>query len=137
MLNQRRFVVGAVLIAAAVGWLVYAGIRSTAEYELGLDTFFPQREAYAGQDVRVRGWVRPGSVQKDARTNVMAFDLARQDGTSAVPVAYTGVPPDMFSEGREVIVEGRWVAGTFSAKQIMTQCPSKYEAKSEAAAPPS
>jgi len=33
----------------------------------------------------------------------------------------------MFSEGREVVVEGRYQQGALTARQIMTSCPSKYE----------
>ena len=32
MLNQRRFVISAAVIAAAVAYLVYAGIRTTSTY---------------------------------------------------------------------------------------------------------
>jgi len=36
----------------------------------------------------------------------------------------------MFAEGRDVIVEGRYNAGSaLAAKTIMTSCPSKYEAE--------
>jgi cytochrome c-type biogenesis protein CcmE len=47
---------------------------------------------------------------------------------AGVPVHYQGILPDMFAEGRDVIVEGRYDAGnTLAAKTIMTSCPSKYE----------
>jgi cytochrome c-type biogenesis protein CcmE len=131
MLNQRRFIVGAVLIAAAVSYLVYAGIRTTSVYYFEMDEFVARRAAHAGEDLRVKGWVRAGSVQWDPATNRLAFDLARQDGSEAVPVAYTGILPDMFAEGREVVVEGRYEVPGLRAKQIMTSCPSKYEAQPE------
>jgi cytochrome c-type biogenesis protein CcmE len=127
MLNQRRFIIGAVLIAAAVSYLVYAGIRTTSMYYFTMEEFIAQRSAHVGEDLRVKGWVRQGSVKWDARTNALAFELARQDGGDPVPVAYRGVLPDMFAEGREVVVEGRYAAGALGAKQIMTSCPSKYE----------
>ena len=44
MLNQRRFIVGAVLIAAAVSYLVYAGIRTTSMYYFEMDEFLAQRD---------------------------------------------------------------------------------------------
>ena len=66
-------------------------------------------------------------MQWDPRTNELAFELARKDGTEPVPVAYHGILPDMFAEGREVVVEGRYGQGALAAKQIMTSCPSKYE----------
>ncbi len=133
MLNKRRFIVGAVLIAAAVSYLVYAGIRSTSMYYFNLDEFLAQREAHAGEDLRVKGWVRQGSIRWDARTNDLAFELARQDGSAPVPVAYHGILPDMFADGREVVIEGRYTGGRLSAKQIMTSCPSKYEPAKPAA----
>lgn len=142
MLNHRRFIVGAVLIAAAVSYLVWAGIRSTSTYYFEMDEFVAHRANHEGQDLRVKGWVRAGTMQWDARTNHLAFELARKDGSEGVPVAYGGILPDMFAEGREVVVEGRWGDGQIAARQIMTSCPSKYEAEAggetaaQAASPP-
>ncbi|HZP40856.1 MAG TPA: cytochrome c maturation protein CcmE [Candidatus Binatia bacterium] len=127
MLNRRRFVVGAVLIAVAVGYLVYAGIRSTSMYYFDMDEFLARRAEHVGEPMRVKGWVRQGSVRWDARTNELAFELAKQDDSDPVPVAYHGILPDMFAEGREVVVEGRYRDGGLAAQQIMTSCPSKYE----------
>lgn len=131
MLNQRRFIVGAVLIAAAVSYLVYAGIKTTSVYYFEMDEFLTRRAAHAGEDLRVKGWVRTGSIQWDAATSSLAFELARKDGTDPVPVAYKGILPDMFAEGREVVVEGRYETPGLRAKQIMTSCPSKYEAQNQ------
>lgn len=126
MLNQRRFIIGAALIAAAVSYLVYAGIRTTSMYYFDLHEFDARRAEMVGQTLRVKGWVANVTVD-DPRTNELRFDLARQDGSAGVPVAYRGVKPDMFAPGREVVVEGRYTDGGLAAKQIMTSCPSKYE----------
>ena len=127
MLRQRRFIVGAALIGAAVSYLVYAGIRTTSMYYFELDEFLARREAHVGETLRVKGWVRHGSMRWDARTSELAFELARQDDSQPVSVAYHGILPDMLSEGREVVVEGRYQGGALAARQIMTSCPSKYE----------
>jgi len=129
MLNRRRFVVGAVLIAAAVSYLVYAGVRSTAVYYFEMDEFLGARTAHAGEDMRVKGWVRAGTIQWDPATNKLRFEIARKDGSGAVPVDFQGILPDMFAEGREVVVEGRDEGTVFRARQVMTSCPSKYEAE--------
>jgi cytochrome c-type biogenesis protein CcmE len=69
--------------------------------------------------------------------HTLGRELAHKDNTSPVPVAYRGILPDMFAEGREVVVEGRYQDGGLSARQIMTSCPSKYEAApAEATAAP-
>lgn len=129
MLNQRRFIVGAALIAAAVSYLVYAGIRTTSVYYFEIDEFLARRTAHAGEDLRVKGWVKDGTIAWDPATNQLAFELSRKDGSDPVPVAYRGILPDMFAEGREVVVEGRYEVPGLRAKQIMTSCPSKYEAE--------
>ena len=119
------------LIAAAVSYLVYAGIKSTSMYYFEIDQFLAQRSAHQGEDLRVKGWVRAGSINWDGATSSLAFDLARQDGSQPVPVTYKGILPDMFAEGREVVVEGRYEVPGVRAKQIMTSCPSKYEAQQQ------
>jgi cytochrome c-type biogenesis protein CcmE len=136
VLNRRRFVVGAVLIAAAVSYLVYAGIRTTSMYYFELDEFLARR-ASIGEDeyLRVKGWVRHGSMHWEPSTNSLSFELAHKDDAGGVPVAYHGILPDMFAEGREVVVEGRSAAGGFTARQIMTSCPSKYEAAKDGSGP--
>ena len=133
MLNQRRFIIGAVLIAAAVSYLVYAGIKTTSVYYFEMDEFVARRDNHAGEDLRVKGWVKQGTMQWDAATNRLAFDLSRKDGSEPVPVAYTGILPDMFAEGRDVIVEGTYARdGSFHARTLLTACPSKYEAEAAA-----
>jgi cytochrome c-type biogenesis protein CcmE len=126
-LTQRRFIVGAALIGAAVAYLVYAGVRTTSMYYFELGEFLPRREAHVGETLRLKGWVRHGSVRWNPGTSELAFDIARQDDSDPIPVAYRGILPDMFSEGREVVVEGRYQDGALTARQIMTSCPSKYE----------
>jgi cytochrome c-type biogenesis protein CcmE len=129
MLNQRRFFVGASVIAAAVAYLVYAGIQTTSMYYFNIEEFLTVRSAHAGQDLRVHGWVGAGSVKWDPQTNHLAFQLVPKDGQQSIPVTYSGILPDMFAEGREVVVEAHYANETLAAKQIMTSCPSKYEAK--------
>jgi cytochrome c-type biogenesis protein CcmE len=133
MLNRRRFVVGAALIAVAVSYLVWAGIRTTSMYYFELDEYLAARSEHAGEAMRVKGWVRRGTVEWDPATNRLAFELARQDGSGGVPVQFQGILPDMFGEGREVVVEGRDEGTVFRARQVMTSCPSKYEAEKKGA----
>jgi cytochrome c-type biogenesis protein CcmE len=67
----------------------------------------------------------------------LEFDITDRDGGESLPVSYTGVVPDPFREGREVIVTGRLdESGTFMAEKdsLITKCPSKFS--DEAAADP-
>jgi len=141
MNRNLRFVFGSALIIAAIGWLMYTGIRETSAYYLTIQEFIPKRDEYGNMPLRVAGRVQPGSIDYDAKTLRLNFQLAGfPDPKSsapapdlAVPVAFTGIKPDMFADGRDVIVEGRYTDGVLQAKQVLTSCPSKYEAKTAGA----
>jgi len=53
-----------------------------------------------------------------------------EGGLSMVAVVYRGLRPDMFSAGRDVIIDGSFEGGSVVANTLLTQCPSKYEAPS-------
>jgi cytochrome c-type biogenesis protein CcmE len=90
-------------------------------------------EAQPGRSYQLTGTVVAGSVHRQGA----ALDFSVEDragGGAAIPLAYTGVVPDPFHEGREVIVTvekqgGRYVG---EANSLITKCPSKYKT-----APPS
>lgn len=42
-------------------------------------------------------------------------------------VIYEGIKPDMFTTGRDVLLDGDYKDGVFYASSLLTQCPSKYE----------
>ncbi|MGH7960887.1 MAG: cytochrome c maturation protein CcmE, partial [Candidatus Binatia bacterium] len=133
-MKKRKFLFGVLLIVGAVGYLIYTGIRETSTYYFTIEEFLLKREAMANEGVRVAGQVQAGSINwnpKDLRLSFLLGPFKKgetADHTTGVPVRYQGILPDMFAEGRDVIVEGRYDAGsTLTATTIMTSCPSKYE----------
>lgn len=126
---NRRFLIGASIIIAAVAYLVFTGIRETSVYYFTIDEFLAKRESMVQEDVRVAGRVGADSVDWNASTLDLRFDLAEFDGGESVPVAYNGILPDMFAEGSDVIVEGSFTGDTLEAHTLLTSCPSKYEAE--------
>jgi cytochrome c-type biogenesis protein CcmE len=137
-----RFLLGALVIVAAVSYLVYAGIRETSVYYLKIDEFAGKRDALVGEPVRVAGRVQHGTMQWDAQKLTLQFALggfpnekgeAPAAEVTPMPVRFQGILPDMFAEGRDVIVEGIYNADdTFVANTILTSCPSKYEPEAPA-----
>ena len=131
MSKNSRFIIGACLIIAAVSYLVFTGIRETSVYYLTIDEFLAKREAMANEGIRVAGRVGAQSVKWNPATLDLTFRLASFDGPGGVDVTYNGVLPDMFAEGRDVIVEGVYTTGgALKARTLLTSCPSKYEAES-------
>jgi len=139
MNRYYKFGVGATLVVAAIGYLMYAGLQQSSTYYFTIEEFLPRKAELSGQGIRVAGRVAEGSLwkQTSAKGTEMKFAIGDFKGPGQmgemVPVAYTGIVPDMFAEGRDVIIEGRYVDGTLRAQQIMTSCPSKYEAEADKA----
>ena len=79
-----------------------------------------------GGDYKLTGKVVNGSVRRQG--DALDFRIRDRNGTESVPVTYSGVVPDPFRDGREVIVDGRLKGGTFVAERdsLVTKCPSKF-----------
>ena len=133
-MRGKRFLVGVSIIVVAVSYLVYAGVRETSVYYLRMDEFAAKKQTLAGKPLRVAGRVQHGSMNWNVQTLDLRFALGGMeeatDGRKPEPLAveFNGVLPDMFAEGRDVIVEGVYQGDRgFVAHAILTSCPSKYE----------
>ena len=51
------------------------------------------------------------------------------DGTSEVPVHYTGILPDLFDEGQGMVGQGRYIDGVFEASEILAKHDESYMPK--------
>ena len=72
--------------------------------------------------LRVGGLVVRNSVQRSGVDNLFVIT----DGTNEVKVQYTGVLPDLFAEGRGVIVRGKLKNNVFIASQVLAKHDEKY-----------
>lgn len=122
-----RLLVAALAIAGAVAYLMYTGLQSTAASYFVTVSELQQRAAEVeGKRVRVGGEVVPGSIRMGGPGEPIHFEVT--DGTSRLAVVYEGVLPDIFADGRHVIVEGTFRAGQpIAADTLLTQCPSRFE----------
>src|SRR5215216_7188387 len=95
----------AVFLAAA---LVYTSFSASTEAS-------KPSEIEPGRSYEITGKVVKGSVEHAG--DDLRFRIRDRDGSKSVPVSYTGVVPDPFREGREVIVSGELKNGTFVAER--------------------
>ena len=72
--------------------------------------------------LRVGGLVVRNSVKRSGINNLFVIT----DGTNEVKVQYTGVLPDLFAEGRGVIVRGKLIDNVFIASQVLAKHDEKY-----------
>tara|TARA_B100000989_G_scaffold198966_1_gene150376 strand:+ start:2129 stop:2554 length:426 start_codon:yes stop_codon:yes gene_type:complete len=73
-------------------------------------------------NLRVGGLVMRNSIKS---TGVDVLFIIT-DGTNEVKVKYTGVLPDLFAEGRGVIVRGKLKENVFVASQVLAKHDEKY-----------
>ncbi|HTO56046.1 MAG TPA: cytochrome c maturation protein CcmE [Myxococcota bacterium] len=107
--------------------------EGTFRYYADLAQFSNAPASELARAVRVHGFVAPGSIQKDLAAGHVDFTVEDKAKEHKLAVRYLGIDvPDMFKDGAEVVVEGRYETGTFMAERVMAKCPSKYEAKAGA-----
>jgi cytochrome c-type biogenesis protein CcmE len=126
---NRKLLIGGTIILIVVAYLFWSGMKDSSVYFMTVNEFFNEIDQMEGKGTRVNGDIIPGSIKWDAPNLLLTFQLT--DGKNVLNVRHNGVAPDTFQEGLSVVVEGKYENGTFNATQIMTKCPSKYEAKKE------
>jgi cytochrome c-type biogenesis protein CcmE len=72
---------------------------------------------------RIGGLVEEGSLVR-GQGETITFRVT--DGGASVPVAFTGVLPDLFGEGEGMVGTGRMVDGTFEASEILARHDETY-----------
>lgn len=109
----------AVLLACA---LVYTSLLSSSEAVTPSDLV----TAKLGASYQLTGKVVDDSVRNTS--SGVDFRVRDRDGSTSVPVSYSGAVPDPFREGREVIVTVRKEGTTFVGERdsLVTKCPSKF-----------
>lgn len=130
-LRRKRFLIVGMVVAVALGYLGFTAFQGASMYYLTVDELLARNEAAYGERVRLMGKVEDGSVERSSETNTLRFAVTDENGAS-LPVVYSGVVPDAFKQGADVVVEGSLErAGTFEADSLLVKCPSKYEGASE------
>ncbi|PRD34238.1 UNVERIFIED_CONTAM: ccmE1 [Trichonephila clavipes] len=75
---------------------------------------------------RLGGLVEDGSLVR-GQGETITFRVT--DGAESIPVAYTGVLPDLFTEGQGMIGTGKMVDGVFEATEILAKHDETYMPK--------
>lgn len=124
--RQRRLLcvlAGLVLVATAVT-LVLRALNANVMF------FYSPTQVLAGEApqsaaFRLGGLVESDSVQRSADGLQVQFMVT--DGAQRVPVQYRGLLPDLFREGKGVVVSGKLQAGGgFQASEVLAKHDENY-----------
>ena len=147
-----KFVIGGVLIAAAILYLIVSSLTASAKYFLTVDDAVALNRTgdLDGRNIRVSGAVLGDTILYDSDTLSLSFTiahvpadnqlLAEQGGLAQalhnavvdpsrarLDVIYSGAVPDLLQDEAQAILTGQLLpSGVFQAEEILLKCPTKY-----------
>lgn len=143
--GRWKFLVGGVLILAAVVYLIASGMTAGARYYITVDDLVGNPE-YAGKTVRVAGVVLGDTITYDDKNLLLDFTVANVPmdyenladalhnaalNTSATRISVhieNEVKPDLLRNEAQAIMTGKIGAdGVFYATELNLKCPTRFE----------
>lgn len=150
-MQRTKFILGGVLILAAVVYLIASSTQASAEYFMTVDELNAEGTGAVGKSLRLSGAVVGDTIQYDAQTLTLTFDVAHVPGDNAeieaqgglaevlhqavidptrqrVTAVYEGPKPDLLRNEAQAIMTGKLGEdGIFYAEELLLKCPTRYE----------
>ncbi len=147
----NKFVFGGILILGAVVFLIWSSTKATQEYFLTVDELNAKGSSIVDKNLRVSGAVIGDTIQYDAQSLTLSFDVAHVPGDNAeletegglavalhqavidpsrprMKVVYVGPKPDLLRNEAQAIMTGHLGEdGVFYAEELLLKCPTRYE----------
>jgi cytochrome c-type biogenesis protein CcmE len=128
-----------VVLAVALAGLLRATLREGTEYYKHVSEVLVAPGEWQGKNLQLHGYVVRDSILRKRDSLEYKFKVTDKVGDSQkiVSAHYKGLVPDTFSDDAEVVLKGRLEADGFhvAPNGVMAKCPSKYEARKNAASP--
>jgi cytochrome c-type biogenesis protein CcmE len=150
-MGRMKFVIGGVLILAAVIYLIASSTQANAEYFMTVNELKAQGQGAVGKSLRISGAVIGQTIQYDPQTLTLTFEVAHVPGDNAqveaqgglgavlhaavtdpsrahLKVVYIGPKPDLLKDEAQAIMTGEYgTDGIFHADELLLKCPTKYQ----------
>ena len=123
-----RAVLSAVVILGALMGVLYTTVSMGATDYKYVHEVMNSPEQWYGKNLQLHGYVVDKSIEQ--RPNTLDYRFKVRNGDYSVVATYTGVVPDTFKDGAEVVLTGRLGPEGFKVDPngVTAKCPSKYEA---------
>ena len=151
--GKTKFIVGGVLIIAAIVYLLVSATMAGAQPFITIDELMEQQDTYVGKDVKITGAVIGDTIEYDKENQIVTFtvahvpadnELLEEEGGLAAAlhravkdpdrthlnIVYTGVAPDLLRDEAQAIMTGHLLEdGSFEVypNELLLKCPTKYE----------
>jgi cytochrome c-type biogenesis protein CcmE len=148
--GKTKFLIGGLLIAAAIIYLITSATQAAAQYYMTVDELVAKGQTVSDRDVRVSGAVDGSTIEYDAKSLTLRFTVADVTGdmneidargglakvlheavtdpnATRLQVVYEGPKPDLLRDEAQAIMTGRiGPDGVFHADELLLKCPSRY-----------
>ena len=126
--KATRILLSVVILGGVLIGLMYTTVSEGAQYYKHVDEVMTSPEQWYGKNMQLHGYVVDGSILQ--RPNTLDYRFKLKSGEATVLADYTGIVPDTFKDGAEVVLTGRLGPDGFKVVPggVTAKCPSKYEA---------
>jgi len=123
-----RVLLSTFVIGGALTMLLYTTVSEGAQYYKHVDEVSSNPQAWYGKKLQLHGYVVDKSIKRRPDSLDYQFDI--QNNGKVIKASYTGVVPDTFKDGSEVVLKGHLDASGFAVEPdgVLAKCPSKYVA---------
>jgi cytochrome c-type biogenesis protein CcmE len=149
--GRAKFIVGGLLILAAIIYLIFSATQANAEYFMTVDELQAKGSSIVARNLRISGAVVGSTIQYDANKLELSFDIANVPGDNAtieaegglskvlhdavvdptrsrLKIVYNGPMPDLLRDEAQAILTGHLGDdGVFHADELLLKCPTKYQ----------
>ena len=150
-MQRAKFMIGGLLLLAAVVYLIISSTQANAEYFLTVEELLARGQNVVGKNLRISGAVIGDTIQYDPQTLTLTFTIAHVPGDNKeieaqgglaevlhqavidpnhphMQVVYIGPRPDLLRNEAQVIMTGHLREnGIFYADELLLKCPTRYE----------
>ncbi len=120
--KRAALIVGALAAIAIAAYFVLNAFQSNLVFFFS-PTQIASGEAPKNRTFRVGGMVKMGTIKRDNLT----VNFVVTDSVKEVAVAYTGILPDLFREGKGVVAQGKLGDdGKFVASEVLAKHDENY-----------
>jgi cytochrome c-type biogenesis protein CcmE len=128
MRRYWKFLIPAIALVGVLGFLLVNLSNNLVFFNTPTELL--EAEADPGERLRLGGQVAVDTVVQDS-SGVLLFKVT--DGRFAVDVVHSGAPPDLFDEGRGVVLEGSWDGSHFASDSMLVKHDEQYRVEDPAA----
>jgi cytochrome c-type biogenesis protein CcmE len=121
--KRIALIIGGLIVLGLVVALVLNAFQSNLVFFFS-PTQVAAGEAPRGKSFRVGGLVREGSIKREPDGVTLRFVMT--DMERDMTIAYKGILPDLFKEGKGVVAQGQLRDGVFVAREVLAKHDENY-----------